>query len=446
MKHLVSTILATLFLLQLPVSAGAQEAGLAEVVREALASNPDVAEARDRWLARQAEVRQAEGGLYPTVDLNAGIGFEYTDSPATRATGNDGNDLTRRELGLNLRQMLYDGRGTVSEVSRQRARMNSAAAQLDAVGQSTAMRAVQAYIDLYRFQSLYELNVESLNIHQRIQDQIRLRSEAGVGRRADLDQVNSRVALAEVNKVAAEVNLQDANTTFQRVVGRLPGGAVSPVAELSADELPKGLDQALQTANENNPVLDTASADIDAAIAQHEASKQFDYPRLDLEVGGNRNANISGTEGNVEDLSAMLRMRYNLYRGGSDQARQKVTAHNINEAKDVRDRSVRQLEESVRLAWAAYQATGAQLPLLQRQVESAIATRQAYEKQFNIGQRTLLDLLNSETEVLQARQTVVQTGADQLLAQYRLLEAMGSLVDQFAAAAVLTGAQVDVNR
>ena len=79
-------------------------------------------------------------------------------------------------------------------------------------------------------------------------------------------------------------------------------------------------------------------------------------------------------------------------------------------------------------------------------MESAIATRQAYEKQFNIGQRTLLDLLNSETEVLQARQTVVQTGADQLLAQYRLLEAMGSLVDQFAAAAVLTGAQVDVNR
>ena len=118
------------------------------------------------------------------------------------------------------------------------------------------------------------------------------------------------------------------------------------------------------------------------------------------------------------------------YRGGSDAARKRATAYNLNEARDVRDRSARQLEETVRLAWAAYQATGAQLPLLERQVAAALATRDAYEKHFNIGQRTLLDLLNSENEVFQARQSVVEARADHLLAQYRLLEAMGPRVDQ----------------
>ncbi len=411
----------------------AGENNLAGVVREALSSNPDVAEARNQWLSRREEVRQAEGGYLPSVDLNAGIGYEYTDSPSTRAARGDSNELTRKELGLNVRQMLFDGWGTRSEVERQNARTDSAAARLLAVGEATAMRAAEAYLDLGRYQGLKAISAESLQIHKRIEDQIRLRSEAGVGRRADYDQVKARVALAEVNLVAADVNLLDAETTFQRVVGRLPGGEPVDLVAIPPGALPGSLQQALEQAQVNNPVLHTAAADIEAARAQHAAAKQSDYPRFDLELGGNLNDDIAGTEGHVDDLSAMIRMRYNLYRGGSDAARKRATAHNVNEARDIRDRSVRQLEESLRLAWAAYRATSAQLPLLERQVVSAQATRLAYEKQFNIGQRTLLDLLNSENEVLQARQSVIETRADGLLAQYRLLEAMGALVDHLDA-------------
>jgi adhesin transport system outer membrane protein len=325
--------------------------------------------------------------------------------------------------------MLFDGWGTRSEVSRQQARTDSAAARLVAVGESTAMRATEAYIDLERYQALYRILVDTLAIHRRIQDQIRLRSEAGVGRRADLDQVNSRVALAEVNLVAADVNQVDARTTFQRVVGVPPSTDGYAPTPGSGEALAGSLAESLAIAQANNPVLQVAGADIEAARAQHEAARQFDYPRLDLEIGGNLNDDLDGIEGHVDDLSAMLRLRYNLYRGGSDAARKRATAINVNESMDVRDRSLRQLEESVRLAWAALQATSAQLPLLRRQVDAAIATRDAYAKQFNIGQRTLLDLLNAENEVSQARQSVVNAEAERLLAQYRLLEAQGQLVD-----------------
>lgn len=410
--------------------------GPGDVVREALSTNPDVSEARNRWRASREEIREARGALLPSVDLTAGIGYENTDSPSTRAGSRGDVDLTRRELGLTVRQLLFDGWGTRSEVERQRARADSAATRLLSVGESTAMRVVEAYVDLLRHRELYTISEESLGIHRRIEDQIRLRSEAGVGRRADYDQVKSRVALAEVNLLAAEVNLQDAHTTYQRAVGSMPPGDLAPV-DPPVDVLPASLQQALEIAQDNNPVLQIAAADLRAAYAQHEAARQFDYPRVDLELAGNMNDNIGGTEGQVEDLSAMVRMRYNLFRGGSDDARKRATAHNINEAGDVRDRSIRQLEEATRLAWSAYQATAAQLPLLQSQVESARATRDAYEKQFNIGQRTLLDLLNSENEVLQARQSVVNTRADNHLAQYRLLEAMGSLLDHLGVGPVL---------
>ena len=430
------TILTWIFTLAVTGPVLATGSDLGDVIRDTLSTNPDVAEARDRWLARREEVRAAEGGFLPSLDLNAGIGYEYTDSPSTRVRDDDSNELTRTELGLAARQMLFDGWGTRSEVSRQRARADSAAAQLLSVGESTAMKAARAYVDLQRYRDLRQISKENLDIHIRIQDQIHLRSEAGVGRRADYEQVKSRVALAEVNLVAADVNLLDAHTTFQRVVGRPPKMVYVP-AETPPGVFPESLQQALQVAQTNNPVLLTAAADIAAARAQHDAAKQYDYPRFDLELNGNMNDDIDGTEGEVDDMSAMLRMRFNLYRGGTDAARKRATAHNINEAKDIRDRSVRQLDETIRLAWAAYAATAAQMPLFERQVVAATATRDAYAKQFNIGQRTLLDVLNSENEVLQGRESLVETRAEHLLAQYRVLEAMGALVDSFGAGAEL---------
>jgi len=433
-QRLLGLVVAAVFC-GLPLAASAESLG--DVVRDALNDNPDVAEARNQWLARREEVRAAEGGFLPNVDLNAGIGYEYTDSPSTRAAGKDSEELTRRELGLTVRQMLFDGWGTRSEVERQQARTESAAARLLAVGESTALTATQAYVNLGRFQSLLTISEESLEVHRRIEDQIRLRSEAGVGRRADYDQVLSRVALAEVNLLAAQVNLRDARTTFKRVVGRAPGEQPIEIDGLDPEGVPGSLDEALAIAQSSNPVLQVAAADIEAAKAQAEAARQFDYPRFDLEIGGNLDDNLDGTEGRVDDLEAMLRMRYNLYRGGSDAARKRAAALNVNEARDVRDRSVLQLEETLQLAWAAYQATGAQLPLLEQQVTAALATRDAYAKQFNIGQRTLLDVLNAENEVTQARQSVVATRADNLLARYRLLEAMGILVDELGVGEVL---------
>ena len=409
------------------LSGSASAQPLAEVVAQTLASNPDVAEARSLLQARQEEVERARAGFRPSVDLSAGYGYEYTDSPATRGGGIASEELARKEFGVNASQMLFDGWGTQSELERQQSRRDSAAARLRGVSELVARQASEAYLDLLRYRELAALSVNNLEVHLRIQDQIRLRSEAGVGRRADLEQVNSRVALARANLVAAQVNLTDAETTYLRVVGVLPKGEmVQPLIE--GDGLPANLEEALVLARARNPLVDTADADVSAAMAQHRASKQFNYPRFDLEVGGNFNDDIDGRPGYSNDLAAMLRMRFNLYRGGADAARIRETAFNVNESKEVRNRTLRQLEESLRLAWAAFDATSAQVPLLQQQVMAALATRDAYAQQFNLGQRTLLDLLNSENEVLQGRQSVVNAEVDRLLAHFRILETLGILV------------------
>ncbi len=403
---------------------------LAGAVDQALAASPEVAEAVNLWRARQEEVEGARAGFRPRVDLTAGFGYEYTDSPGSRALGQDSIELDRGEFGVSARQLLFDGFGTASELARQEARVASAAAGLRAVAESVAAKTAVAYVDLLRYRELEQLSGDSLQVHLRIQDQIRLRSDAGVGRRADLDQVDARVALAQANLIAAQVNRADAETGYRRVVGRFPPSeAARP--QITVERLPVTVDEAIELAKVANPQILSANADIEAAQESHRAAKQFNYPRLELEVGSNLDNNIDGAEGYRNEVEAMLRMRYNLYRGGADAAKVRETAYNINESKEVRNRAYRQLEEALRLAWAALDATTRQVPLLEAQVVAARATRDAYAKQFNIGQRTLIDLLNSENEVLAARQAVVNAASDRLLAYYRVLEAMGRLVEHF---------------
>ncbi|MEJ2575662.1 MAG: TolC family outer membrane protein [Gammaproteobacteria bacterium] len=434
---LVTRILSRSFglhtLVALAVASGAapiRSETLAGAVDQALAASPEVAEAVNLWRARQEEVEGARAGFRPRVDLTAGFGYEYTDSPGSRALGQDSIELDRGEFGVSARQLLFDGFGTASELARQEARVASAAAGLRAVAESVAAKTAVAYVDLLRYRELEQLSGDSLQVHLRIQDQIRLRSDAGVGRRADLDQVDARVALAQANVIAAQVNRADAETGYRRVVGRFPPSeAARP--QVTVERLPVTVDEAIELAKLANPQILGANADIEAAQESHRAAKQFNYPRLELEVGSNLDNNIDGAEGYRNEVEAMLRMRYNLYRGGADAAKVRETAYNITESKEVRNRAYRQLEEALRLAWAALDATTRQVPLLEAQIVAARATRDAYAKQFNIGQRTLIDLLNSENEVLAARQAVVNAASDRLLAYYRVLEAMGRLVEHF---------------
>ncbi|MED5510020.1 MAG: TolC family protein, partial [Pseudomonadota bacterium] len=124
----------------------------------------------------------------------------------------------------------------------------------------------------------------------------------------------------------------------------------------------------------------------------------------------------------------MLRLRYNLYNGGRDSARREETAFLINQAAEIRNNTHRQVEESVRLSWNAWQTLNAQMPAREQHVQSSEKARDAYQQQFSLGQRTLLDLLDSENEVFRARTALVNTKYDELYAMYRILNSMGMLL------------------
>lgn len=423
-KHMVVAILGGLVVAAAP-SVSAQT--LQEAVQETLQTNPDVLVYVNERMARDQQIKQARSGYLPTVDVLAGVGREDSDNPNTRARGySDGVELTRREVGVVLRQTVFDGFATPREVDRQRARVESSAFGVYSAAENTALRAAEVYLEVLRRAEALAIAKESLKSHERINDQIKLRSASGVDKKADLEQITGRLALAQSNVVAAEVNLQDAETNFLRVVGAMPENLIKPT--ITDELLPKSMDEAIEQAVSSHPTLMSADADIKAAQAQHEAAAFGYYPRVELELSRTWDENLDGLEGDNEETLAMLRLRYNLFRGGYDSSRRGQTTHLLNEAREVRNNTHRQVVESIRLSWMAHKAAESQLLYLEQHVKSTENTRDAYQKQFNIGQRTLLDVLDTETEVFDAKRAYLDAQYDGLFAKYRILNGMGRMV------------------
>ncbi len=403
---------------------------LGEVVGQTIKSSPDVLIDVNRRLALDLTVEQAQAGYYPKVDLALGMGREWSENTSTRPGG---DTLTRRESSLTLSQMLYDGYSVKNEVERNQSRVESAAHQVHVTAERIGLRAVEVYLDVLQRQELLALTQENLAAHERVFEQIRLRADSGVGRKADLEQAQARLSLAQANLASAQANLREAQIRFKRVTGAMPE-SLDQADSVSCELLPITLEETLGIATANHPALHAASAAYDATLAQERAADAPFKPRANLELGTSLNQNLDGVDYRNNDAYAMLRMQYNVYRGGADQARVRETGHQVREALAQVERNKREVQHSTRLSWNALETAKDRLPRLRAHSDATALTRDAYAKQFDIGQRTLLDLLDSENELYSARSAYTTGQYDARFASYQLVADMGVLLDSLGVA------------
>ncbi|MBP0624724.1 TolC family outer membrane protein [Cupriavidus consociatus] len=405
-----------------PLHVAAQ--ALPQAVDQAVHTNPDVLAAGSRRLAADEGLKQARAGYLPRIDLNAATGRVRLDSHSTRVTGLSDTSYARHAADITITQMLFDGFGVSSDVERQGARIDGAAYRVGATAEDIALRTVGVYVEVLRRQETVAIGVANLEAHQHIYDQIRLGADNGVLRRADLYQAESRLALAQANLRAEEGALQDAMTAFLRVVGTPPQRLSRP--ESLAAVLPATEPEAQRVANASHPALGAGQADIAEAQAMRSQARSALWPRLDLEVGAARDRDrVLGT---TDERSVMLRVRYNLFRGNADKARINEASYQIEEAEQNLERLRRQVQESMSLAYNAYRTAQDRLVSLRQYVQASDATRVSYGRQFRIGQRSLLDLLNAENEYFSARTAYVAGQYTELASQYRILAGMGLLL------------------
>lgn len=396
-----------------------QAESLQDAVKYTIETNPDVRAGAYNRLARDQEVKQAFSAYYPTFSVVGGAGYLDANEPVE-------GTFDPREITLSLRQNVFTGLATKNEVSRQESRVRSQAYRVQLISDNKGLRTTEVYLQVLRKQELHDLAKENLAIHERIADQIKLRSESGLDRKADMEQVNSRLNLAKSNVVITETNLIDAQTNYLSIVGHLPENLQKP--EPPDTFMPASLEEAVQMAISNHPSLKGAKADLEARKFQEKAAKAPYWPVLDIEVDKNWAEETSYSYDKQDDFIAMLRLRYNLFNGFKDKARKKETEYLIREALESRNNTHRQVEESMRLSWMSYKSVQDRLQYLQNRVSNATATANSYTKQWNIGQRTLLDVLDAEAERIDAVKDLVDAEYDGYYAKYRIMNSMGKLI------------------
>ncbi|HEX4882381.1 MAG TPA: TolC family outer membrane protein [Porticoccaceae bacterium] len=411
-------------------AAPAQAVDIRSVIAETVKSNPLVLAELRETDARDRQVRQALAGYYPTLDLIAGYGFQERD-PANRTFAKPDrtrNELERRELQLSARQLVFDGFYTPYENKNQQARQRSAQFRATSVGEDISLSVTRVFLDVLKQEAILKLAKETLDYHQSVFDRMGERFQSGVGSRADFDQISSRLALARANLQNVSANLRNARINYQQVVGSFPQDGSLEFPGSYNKYLPADVEAAVGRATENHPIMKVAETDLEATGYTYEQTKSSFYPRFDVEVERDLNDNIDGSEEQVDDLRVMLRMRYNLYRGGADQARTQEFAHLVEKAKEIRNNARREVEEEVRLAWVAHDTLVAQIPVLLQYVDGAESTKAAYVDQFDLGRRTLLDLLNTENEAVNAKRDLINAKHDLMLNEYRIFHGMGDLM------------------
>ena len=399
---------------------------LEQAIETTITTEPKIAEAFHLFKATQQDVNVAKGGYKPQIDLAAGFGYESTNNRATRLAGLDSRDLNRGELSISLKQKLFDGFAVMDNVKRTRFEATASQYALYGLAQEQALNVAKVYLGVLEAEKIVMLSDRNLEKHKEVYDQISDRVKQGLGSSADLSQIEGRMARAQVNVISAEHNLLDAKSRFVEIVGKDPIDLKWPVSD--ALMLPTSLDEALSVARKDHPIVLSAYSDIQAAGEQYNLSKSNYYPKLSLELDASQDNNIDGVEHSISQLSAMLRMRYNLYGGGEDSANKMKAAYQEAQSKDIYALSVRQVLTSTKLSWRAKQYLNKQIPFLQKHVDSAKDAERIYEQQFFLGKRSLLDLLDTSNELFEARKTYNSVEFSQLFAQYRILASTGRLL------------------
>jgi adhesin transport system outer membrane protein len=415
-----------------PIVANAQS--LEQAIAYSLDTHPDIRAAYSQFKVYEKQVEQAEAGYFPTIDLTGGIGYENTDSPSTRSSDSDSETLMRRELGVSFKQNLFSGFHTSSEVSRTSSATTAEQWRLYSKAEDLALEVSKVYVGLIESEKLVALSEKNLASHQKIYDQIKLRTDSGFGSSADFSQINGRLANAHSNLIVAKNNYLDSKVKFYRVIAQRPENLVVPYPDSSL--LPKNKNEGLKAALKNNPVIKAAANDINAANYQYESSQSAYYPKVSLALDANFDDNLGGIDGNAFDsngesnqVSAMVRFSYNIFSGGKDKAYTKETAYKVNEAKDRNRSAHRQVEEGFMLSWNAFEQLNLQKKYIKMHVIAANDTQSDYQQQFRIGQRSLLDLLDTENELYQSRIDFLGAEMTEITAQYRILHSMGLLLD-----------------
>jgi outer membrane protein len=402
------------------VSAQTMEAALSR----AYSGNPTLNAQRASVRVTNENVPQALSGYRPRITASADIGASITDTNLP-GVGNSTTRLGPRGAGVQIDQNIFDSGKTRSSVSQAESQVLGARATLRNTEQNVLLDAATSYMNVLRDTAILSLNRNNVEVLEEQLRQTRDRFQVGEVTRTDVAQAEARLSSAQSQAILAESNLKTSIARYRQNIGAEPRQLAPgrPIENL----LPKSLPAALNVALTGHPAIIASLHGVDAAELQVKVTEADLYPvvgvrgivaqRYDNQLfGDNRfNASVVGS------------LTIPIYEGGQVYSRTRQAKETAGQRRIEVDTQRDTVRAAVVSAWGGLDAAKAQIISAQAQVQASSTALAGVREEAKVGQRTTLDVLNAQQELVSARSTLVTAQRDRVVASYAVLSAIGRL-------------------
>lgn len=408
---------------------------LRTTVNEVISTNPIILERLKNYNSTKEDIQSAKSGYYPKLDISLGAGYEHSqreDFAGNTTLNKRGTSVDKLGLGvyqnaLTYTQNIFNGFATTYQVEQQEYRTISAAYSYIEKVNDTSFEMVNNYLQVMKNEELLQNAKANVDINDEILTKVQKLYDSGLTTLSEVNKIESSLSLARSNYIVQENTLLDVTYNMKRVLGRFldTKQMVQPTLDI---ELPQNLEKASQFAMNNNPSLLVSSYNIKLAQATFKEKKAPYYPSLDVEVSQSLNKNLSAVEGTDDRFRAMAYLKYNIFNGFADSSALQQSKSRIHQEVESKNDLRRQVLEGLELSWAANEKLTEQLKYLEEYKKFSLKTLTLYSKEYDLGRRSLLDLLSAQNDFIGAKSQIINTTYSMLFAKYRILDALGVLV------------------
>ncbi len=399
---------------------------------QAYQNNPQLNAQRAATRVIDENVAIALSGYRPRLSGTASLSENYLDNLSRTDTGSvrQSGSTTVTTFGLTSTQTLFNGFQTGNRTRQAEGQVFAARETLRSTEQSILLNAVTAYMNLLRDAAILELQRSNIRVLEATLRQTRDRFNVGEVTRTDVAQSESRLAAGRSSMLNAESNYITSRAAFRQVIGVDPGRltAAMPVDRHS----PRTLDGALARGRTEHPTITTAMYNVDVALLQVKIAEGALYPTLALQ--GNVQKSFGGPSSltTVETFNASVgtQLTVPIYQGGAEYAAIRQAKETLAQRRLDLDTAREQVQATVVQAWGQLAAARAQIEATQAQVTATEIALNGVREEARVGQRTTLDVLNAQQDLVNARVSLVTAQRDRVVASYAVLAATGGLSPQ----------------
>lgn len=400
---------------------------MGDAIETAIRVNPEIIQAQMNTEAIQFEREQAQGQFFPTIDVEGSVGARRLENSTRRSLGIADETLFPAEISVTGDWTVFDFGRRRGELERQAARVDGASLRVVERSEFIALQVARQYLNVLLQQRIVAAAQDNVTFHQLMAGNLSEGVDQGSISVADLQQAEERLQSALVLRAEADEDLANAQIALRRLTGLDVNQVVLP-PDLRG-RLPLSKDDAIGLARVANPLVREAQADVDAANAQVTSAQGELYPRIGVEVRGRYGNDIDGFRGGTNDAQARVYVRWNIFNGGIFQAQVQEMVRRASQARYQLHDRILQAEEDVANAWAALEAQAEVFAALERQSAVSDDLLLSYRSQFNIGRRSLLDVLDAQNTRFNTQVRLETARFSETFATYQILAATNQFLD-----------------